>query len=288
MKNIILAAFWGILMSIFPASHSSAENRLILPDGIYYHRFTSITFGPEAVWINPAGLGFNKAMSVQMIGEIYESKLSKNWGFNVTGDGVGIAYRSLDEIRVNDTVSGKYTELTISGGKMLSNSIAGGMTFTYIKNAPDQYEKKNLWAIGLVAKPQSKFTYGLVFSNLGKAKFDGHKTDFEQFYSLTYEATPQIYLTTEMSLSGGQSLKEAVFNYGVDVHPMEGLYLYGNWKDGEGYEIGLRMNLLQYFIGGQSRHNKDNEHIGTSIYGGYVAEKQDSIIKEKKPPSSNY
>jgi len=285
MKKVIYSVFLVLLCCTSFTTDCYAGDRLEIPGGVLYHRFSSQAFGPEATWINPAGLAYEMQISFQMIGEIYDSKLSKNWGFNVTGDGIGIAYRSIDDVSLGGEPNGKFSELFISGGKMLNNSIAGGMMYRYIKEAPEQFEQKNLWGFGLLIKPASKFTYGIVFSNVGKAKHNGSKTDFEQNYSLTYNAMPNIHITAEMSLSSSQSMKEAVFNYGIEVAAKEGLYLFGNWRDGGGYEIGVRMNIFQYFIGGQSRHDDNNDNTGTSVYAGYVTGTQDSFVKEKKPQS---
>ena len=130
-------------------------------------------------------------------------------------------------------------------------------------------------------QPASKFTYAAYFSNLNRGKINGDRSQIEQLYSITFRATENIALSTELSLAVGQSLSDADYNYGVDIFPMKGMTIYTNFRGGGGFEIGLRLNLTQYFIGGQSRYGNDNEHVGTSVYAGYVAGEQPSLIKPR-------
>ncbi len=277
-KNCISTILFisGILLIILGGGGGiHAGERIIIPDGVYYHRFISSAEGPEATWINPAFLGKYKAVTINYITEIYESKLSKNWGFSITGDGIGIGYRRLD-----DHLGKHYDEYLFAGGAQLGSIIYGGASYRYIKNGADIYNKRHFWNIGLYFGAGTKIHYAAVFSNLNRGKVGGGRSDTEQLYSISYRPSVEIILSTEMSLSTGQNLSKARFNYGLDIYPYRGVIVYANMYSDEGFEVGVRVNITKYFIGGQSRYAKDNEHAGTSIFGGYVFGHQDSIVEQ--------
>jgi hypothetical protein len=48
------------------------------------------------------------------------------------------------------------------------------------------------------------------------------------------------------------------------------------------YEIGVRANLLQYFVGSRRQSNKHGDHLGSTVFVGATDKRQPSLIKE--PP----
>lgn len=277
-KNRFSSAIFlsGILLSILGASVDiQAGERIPIPDGVYYHRFISSVDGPEAIWVNPALLGKYKTVTINYIAEIYESKLSENWGINITGDGIGIGYRRLD-----DFMGKRYDEYLFASGIQLGTIFYGGTSYRYIKNGADLYNRRHFWNIGLFFGTGTKFNYAAVFSNLNRGRVDGERTDVEQVYAISYQPSGEIILSAELSLSTGQNLSQAKYNYGLEILPYQGVTVYANMYSGDGFEIGVRINVLKYFIGGQSRYGKDNDHAGTSLFGGYVFGRQDSIIEK--------
>lgn len=272
---IILPVVGVMNLTVVKSAH--AANRLELPDGVYYHRFASSDEGPEATWINPATLGISKEITLQYIGEIGDSRFSSNYGFNITGDYIGIGFRHL-----NDVDSEEYDEYTFATGSEFGYRLYWGGSYRYIKNGPAGLHKKHLWNFGFVVKQNPRLSFAAVFSNLNRSRVDGRRSDIEQLYSLSYRSLNELLVASvEISLSTGQSLSSAEYNYGLDIYPLEGLMIYSNYTGGGSFEVGFRVNLLNYFVGSQSRFKSNRDHSGTSLFVGYALGDQKSLIRRR-------
>ncbi|MCH7879940.1 MAG: hypothetical protein IH914_11575, partial [candidate division Zixibacteria bacterium] len=53
-SGVFLGALAWVLVN--PGAGLAASPRAPIPEGVYFHRFASSVYGPEAVWINPAVL----------------------------------------------------------------------------------------------------------------------------------------------------------------------------------------------------------------------------------------
>lgn len=258
-------------------SELQAANRIKIPDGVYYHRFASSISGPEAVWINPAGLWYYRTISFQLMGEFSAGKFAHSWGLDISGDGIGVGYRHLDDFR-----GANYDEYIFAAGSQFTYGLFLGGSYRYMKNGPEGYSRKHFWNIGLLVRQNPKYSFGAVFSNLNRKKIDGERTEIEQLYSLSYSPFNGLMtFSFEAALSTGQSLSGAGYVYGVDVFPMRGLMLHGSLDNEDRYELGFRINLARYFIGGQSRFGGGNERRGTTISAGVVMDSQSSILPFK-------
>nr|MBN2276900.1 hypothetical protein [candidate division Zixibacteria bacterium] len=274
-KGIIAVLMAAILGGGIFVSPATAADRLILPEGVYYHRFISMVNGPEATWINPAGLGLYTAICTQVIGEYYDGEFADNWGLNLTGEGIGIGYRRLRHFLGDD-----YREYIFGLGQKLSHGFYIGGSYLYIPEGPEGYHKKHLWNLGFILRENPKYSIAATFTNLNRSRVAGEKSDIEQVYSLTYIMDRNlIALSIEVSLSTGQSLSGASYNYGINIYPIKGTEIYASLDNDENFEIGARVNLTQYFLGLQGRHRKGNRNDATSFYAGLVNGSQESLIK---------
>ncbi len=258
--TITLAIFLGL-----SAGPVSAENRLILPGGVYYHRFASTVGAVEGIWTNPAALGQGSMIRFLLIGEYANDKLAKNWGGVISGDRIGIGYRRLDNLD-----GAGYEEYIFGTGSGLGRNTYIGGSYTYVKKAAGIYNNKHLWNIGFMMASSPQMKVAMFFSNLNKSRVDGEKTDIEEIYSISYrpQALP-LWFSVEISLSTGQSLSSADYTYGIEGSPYKNLHGYASYKNGGYFEIGLSYFLGDYMGGAQTRFNKDGDHFGTSLYGGY-------------------
>jgi hypothetical protein len=211
---------------------------------------------------------------VQYIGVLGVGTLNKNWGYNLVGDGVGFGYRSF----IN-TSGEEYNEYIFGAGAGLGYKLYWGVSYRYIKNAPSFYNKKHFWNIGLLYQSSYKFAMAALFSNLNRSRVNGERTDIEQLYSFSYRPfAERIILSMEIALSTGQNLSKADYNYGVEIKTWRGLNIYGNLRDNNSFEIGFVINLRQYFIGSQSRFDRDGRYRSTPAYVGYNTGLQHSFI----------
>lgn len=236
------------------------------PEGVFYHRFISDVNGPEATWVNPAALGYFNSVTFQYIGEFGDKQIFKNWAANIAGDGLGLAYRKLDDFQGEEL-----QEYIFAGGKGLGLNTYWGVSYRYIKTGPAQYHKRHYWNIGLIIKENPNFTMAAMLSNLNRNRVDGSKSDIEQKYSITGNDPKQkFHLSLEIDFATSQGLSGASYTYGVQYRPLENLTAFFKWDNHSNIELGISYNLIKYLIGAQTRLNGEGEHLGTSLYGRYI------------------
>jgi hypothetical protein len=258
------ARFLPLLISLLLTAADAGANRIDTPADVYYHRFASTVEGPEAIWVNPAALGYYKTICYQYMDDFHNSKFLNNWGMATAGEGIGIAYRHLD-----DFLGARYDEYTFGVGAEFGRGLFWGGSYQYIKNGVDFYHKRHFWNIGLMFRENSIYSLGLSFTNLNRGKKDNAKTDIGQLYSLSWHPLGNLLiLSMELELTSGQRLSEASNNLGIDINPGKGLRIYINRDNNSNYQLGFILDLNQYFIGDQGRYNPRNGHTGsTSIVG---------------------
>ena len=260
-KSILLLTIVFCLTSLT----AIGGERLAIPDGIYYHRFISAVNGPEAIWINPAGLGSYQNFTAQYMLEYFDGKLSKDWGFAVSGDKIGIGVR-----RLEDFLGSRLEEYSFAVGVPIMKTIYTGFSYQYIKDGPGEYNKKHLWNVGLLLKPNQRLSYGVVLTNLNRGRWEGEKTDFEQIYGISYTSpNNRLIFSVELSLSSGQNLSNAEYYYGLQFKVRPDLTIYGDLRSTDSFQIGLKWFFTNYFIGGQARFDDNRDHLGSTLYGGY-------------------
>ncbi|MCP4705647.1 MAG: hypothetical protein GY865_13690 [candidate division Zixibacteria bacterium] len=147
-----------------------------------------------------------------------------------------------------------------------------GASYRYIKSGFGYFHKRHFWNIGFIYSNHPQFTLGAVFSNLNRGEVDGEKSDIEQIYSVSYKTTNNKFtISIETALSSKQSLSHAKYNYGISWQVKPNLNIFANYNNDKYYQIGVKLDLKDYFFGTQSRGDADNnEHLGTSVYTGFV------------------
>ncbi len=239
----------------------------IEPETVYYHRFASAVSGPEAIWINPAGLGLNKNLNIQYIATFYDGDFTSDWGSAMSGDGIGISYRSVENFE-----GGQYNEYIYGAGIGVGRGLYVGGSYRYIKDGFEYLNKRHFWNIGFIYSNHPQFRLAAVYSNLNRSEADGEKTDLKKLYSVSYNTiNKKIFFSIEMSLFSNQSLSDAKYNYGINWQVKPNIKIYANYNNDKYYQIGFKLDLKDYFFGTQSRGEaENNRHLGTSVYTGYV------------------
>jgi hypothetical protein len=216
------------------------------------------------VWINPAALAVDKTIYFLYAAMYSDGSLSDDWGMSITGDGIGISYRALD-----DFSGGKYREYIFGAGSELWHGIYWGGSYRYIKGGPDFYNKRHFWNFGFYISQGRSFNVGAVFSNLNRGRVDGLRSLIEQIYSISYKtAENRFILSIEMSRTSKQSLSDADYYYGLDYFPSPKLSIYAGLDGERNYQIGFRIYFGKYFAGGQGYRNSNTNNFDAILYSG--------------------
>ena len=266
-----------VIFFILVFVQSSSAQRFDLPKQLYYFQPASSVFGSEAVWTNPGALSTYRASDVQIFADYYEGNYAKNWGTVFTRDGLGVSYRN---IKVeNDT---DIKEYILAGGLNIGRNLNFGASYQYFKDGPSYLHKSHLWNFGFVGKFNQYYKWGLVVSNINRAKVNNMRTETELRYSLAYRPSGSRFtFSADALLSTKTKFKDADFIYHVEMNPIDGLFVNALIDSHQNFEIGLRINFFQSFLGSRRASDKKGNHRGTILYYGSTTEKQQSIVKEQ-------
>lgn len=269
ITRILIFSLSLVLFGLSPV-HSQ---RLSRPEGVFYFQPASSVFGPEAVWVNPAGLARYKAAGFQVLADYADDSFAKSWGWVVSRDRLSTAYRRLEVPDGDD-----YQEWIFAAAMSLGSKTHLGGSYRYYKDAPNFFDKKHFWNIGLLGD-FGPFRWGAVFENLNNSRTEsGEESDTEMRYSLAYRPFgPRLTLSADMMLSTGTQLRNADYIYHANYNAGKGIFLSGYYDTEENFQLGFRVNLAQYFVAAKSRF-VDGDHSRTTTILGATSRRQESII----------
>ena len=268
--KLIIPVIQAALVSVlFFGSVAIAENRIPVPSGVFYHRFAARVNVATSVWINPAALGNGQTSNLQLIYDYRDGEFKRDWGFSLSGNRMGYAYRKIDQSSFGLSDSVDYTEHTFALGIARDAKLSFGASYRYVKNGPELFNKRHSWNLSALYSQSRKVTIGAVISNLNRSKLNGEKSDFEQTYSVSVKPILRkiLYINAEMSLSNLQNLSQAVYRLGFDYSPEPSWSIYGMWSDSREIQIGLRWNSERSYVGAQGRYG---DYSNLTSVGSYV------------------
>lgn len=273
MRIFGIALLIGILFTI-----SVQAERISIPRGVFYYEPASSVFGSEAVWINPAGLSLYRASGFQVMADYYDGKYAKSWGTIFNHEGFGIGYR-----KVHNPSGDDYKEYLFSGGMKIGRRLNFGLEYQKISDGPLDFPNLHLWNIGLIGQSGPKYKWGVIFSNLNRVKINDIKTETEMRYSLAYRPHGKILtLAADMMLSTGTKIRKAEFIYAATVNPAPGWYINGYYDSNKNFELGVRVNIMQTFIGSRRTGDRKGNNLGTTFFYGGTTIKQESVKPHTK------
>ena len=264
-----------ITAALICLSTARAE-RIPIPDGVFYYSPAAAVHGSEAAWTNPAALGEFKTASGQFMADLHDGEFAKSWGTVASRSGFALATRNLYNPEGTD-----FREYALALGTGLGKLFSVGGSYRYFSKGPGIYNNRHFWNIGIIGRPAGAFRWAAVFSNLNRGRVDGERTETEQRYSLAYRPYgDRLTLAVDVLFSTKQQFENAEFVYHAEYTPRPGLYVDGFIDSHQNFQIGVRANLLQYFVGNKSGFDSDFDHHRTTFYSGVVSARQPSIVPE--------
>lgn len=267
-----------LILVLLTAVQARAEaiKRIAVPVDVFYYQPAASVFGLEAAWINPAVLGRFDASDFQLMADYVDGDYGKSWGTVAGRDRLAIAYRYI----FNPTGS-DYEEYVFAGGVATGEKAHLGVSYRYFKAGPDLYNNRHFWTVGLGSRAGGRFSWATVFSNLNRGKVNGERTETEQRYSVAYRPVGQkLTLAVDMFLSTKTRLSNADYIYHAEFVPIEGLFVNGYIDSDRNFQVGLRANLLKYFVGHKSRFDSKGHGGHTTAFVGTTSLRQASLIPE--------
>lgn len=268
---------WPLVAIAFLAAASSSAQEVPIPEGVFRYAPASTVFGPDATWINPAVLGRFKPSAAELMADYRDDSFAKSWGGVITGQGLGVAYRRIHVPNDKD-----FREYVFAGAIPLGQMLAIGGSYRHFASGPAPYDERHYWNIAVISRGQSPFAVAAVLSNLNRSAVAGESSDIQQRYSVAYRPQGKILTFAVDALSSTErDPDDWTFVYHAELAPTPGLYIEGFIDSESNFEVGVRANLLRYFVGSQSHFDSDANHQFTHLYIGATDNRQPSLMKEK-------
>lgn len=265
-----------VIQSFVTAPTIKCGERIPSPEGVFIYKSAANVFGFEAAWVNPAGLGRFTGSGAVLMADYFDGNFVKSWGALVNGEQSAIAYR-----KINSPSGKDYQEWVFASGLGLGQLNVGG-SYRFFKDGPGIYDNRSLWNAGLQYRGDGKFGAALVLSNLNRSRVQGERSAIEQRYAVSYRPLDiGLTLSVDMIRSSSVKLGDALYIYQISVSPYNGLTLEGLLDSDENFNIAVRANLLEFFVGGESRFDNSGGGRGTTLYVGSNDLQQPSVIPWK-------
>jgi len=272
--SLIASLTIAILLASCPLSSLSAGSYFERPAGVFYYQPVSSVFGAEATWVNPAGLAFYDASAFQVMFDQRKDGDGADWGAVIVRDNLGIGYRRLDNPVGDDT-----QEWVWAAGMKLGSTAQLGASYRAYNRATGELNNAHFWNVGMMGGT-GKLRWGALFSNLNHhTDGDGDRTKTDQQYSLSYRPLGnQLTLSVDAVIPGGSNLKDAVYNYHLELAHKRGIYLSGMLDSESNFEIGFRINLRKYMVGSKSGFSDNGDHLRSTFFLGATELEQATIL----------
>ena len=259
LRNISLSLAVGAII-FFQTVNLKAGERVPIPDGVYYFKSASNVFGFESAWINPAGLSRYTGTGVLLMADYLDGNIAKSWGILLNSEESAMGYR-----RIYNPAGEDYQEYLLASGLTLGNLNLGG-SYRMFKDAPGIYKNRHFWNLGILIKGEGKFTFGALFTNLNRGKIDGEPTEVEKKYSVSYRPfEQQLTLSVDVVKTSSISYSDADYTYSAIYKPHPALLIEGLIDSRQNFSMGLKTNLLRYFVGAQSSFERDEGGRGPML-----------------------
>ena len=271
-----------ILLIMFSVATAGAERVPPLP-GLFYYQPAAYGDGSEVLWNNPAGLGKFDASGFQLLADLDDRNVARSWGVLLHRRRIGMAYRYLDR------PDGPHREYVFGlGVPLMQHGDYIGLSYRHFKDSPGLYRKRTTWNIGILSQRSRRFAWAATLSNFNRAKIktdslNGTRSEIEQRYSVAYRPLgDKLTFSVDMMLSTRTRLSNADFVYHVEAVPKPGLIVNGYVDSDKNFEIGVRANLLKYFVGTRSSFDSDGNSRLTTVYLGGTDMRQPSLIRQPR------
>jgi len=252
-------------------------DRIPVPEGVFYYQPAAAVYGSEAAWINPAVLGRFSVTGVQVMADYLDHSFARSWGLLAQREHLAAAYRVVDNGPGKD-----YKEYVFATGFSPQRQLSMGFSYRYYSDGPDYYRRLHSWTLALQSQQSGPFSWGAVWSNLNRSRVDGRRTEIEQRFSLAYRPFDEkLTIAADMFLSTKTKLPNAEYIYHAEITPSPGVFINGYIDSHRNFQIGMRVNLLHYFVGSKSSYVRGGGERGTTVFGGWYSLRQPSPVKPR-------
>ncbi|MBD3183162.1 signal peptide peptidase SppA [Candidatus Poribacteria bacterium] len=269
---IKLSVFIAILLSLgFCASADMLPDCVFLPS-----TSTAVTDDALATTFNPAGLGIKTGVNAYYL-HTFGNEPGGDNAFYISASGIGFG------AEYSNPGYARFSKYTISSGGKVVDGLFIGSDYVWYESDNENYDRLSSWDVGIIYRPVDIFSAGFVTSNIRRPKFYDKRTDYSYSLSLAFRPfTNRVTFSVDSALVQGQKIKDAGLVYALEIEPLDGILLRGNYnRDGDfGFSLAIGFNHVR--MGAYNQLDDEGEYKTSVFYTQYSGEKYRSMLQREK------
>lgn len=209
-----------------------------------------------ATYINPAGLGTNRALNLYYL-RTYHSDFPGDDALFISAPGTGFSMEFANAANDID-----FTRYSASAGHHFGSSFYFGTNYSWINSDDKDYDKYSSLSVGLMYRRRF-FSIGAIGRDLNRPKFQDQKLG--RTYDIGIALRPGTWRTTlSFDMRKTQDVSGLDLSYGVEIRPIREIVLRGTYNSNNSYDIRLGINLGNFGIGNTNYYD-DNSNTNTGV-----------------------
>ena len=271
-RSLLLALSFLLLSVQAQASLSHLASR----DGF---GLTSVAYCGDSrnVVLNPALIATRKGLSSLFYHQFSDSSHQGTNSLFLSAGGVGFAAQWLKTPQRID-----YRSYTLSLSGKSGDHLYTGLSYTWKRSGSYLFDDYSALNLGLVYRPNDLLSLGWVGRNLNRPR-NWDKIRHREFdFGLALRPfTTRVTLSIDGRLSERENIKDVVPIYGLELEPIDGLFLKGS-RDGDGnFGFGVQLNLPTLGGGLIRLYDKDSDYQGGATYLRFSQERYRSFLHKR-------
>ncbi len=212
-----------------------------------------------ATYINPAGLGTNRALNLYYL-RTYHSDFPGDDAIFISAPGTGF---SMEFANANNDID--FTRYSASAGHHFGNSLYFGTNYSWINSDNMYYDEYKSLSVGLMIRRRF-FSIGAIGRDLNRPKIQNQKLG--RTYDIGIALRPGTWRTTlSVDMRKTQDVSGLDLSYGVEIRPIREIVFRGTYNDDNSYDIRFGINLGNFGIGNSNYYDESsNTNTGVGYF----------------------
>lgn len=240
---------------------------------------TSVAYCEDArdVVLNPALMAMSQGFSGLFYHQFSDSSFEGENSLFLSAGGLGFAAQGLKTPQRID-----YRSYTLSLSGRSGDHFYTGLSYTWKRSSSYLFDDYSALNLGLLYRPCNLLSFGGVARNLNRPRnWDKiHHREFDLGLAIR-PFTTRLTLSVDGRMSERESIKDMVPIYGLELEPIDGLFLKGS-RDGDGnLGFGVQLNLTTLGGGLIRLYDKDSDYQGGATYLRLSQERYRTFLRKK-------
>ncbi len=229
------------------------------------------------VVLNPALMATSQGFSGLFYHQFSDSSYQEGNSLFLSTGGLGFAAQWLKTPQGID-----YRSYTLSLSGKSGDHFYTGLSYTWKRSRSYLFDDYSALNLGLAYRPNNLLSLGWVGRNLNRPRNWERIRHREFDFGLAFRPfTNRVTLSVDGRMSERESIKDMVPIYGLELEPIDGLFLKGS-RDGDGnLGFGVQLNLTTLGGGLIRLYDKNSDYQGGATYLRFSSERYRTFLHKK-------